>query len=128
MEPLPDDVRQFLAANVDSLEQLEALRILSEGVKQEWRVADFAAQIQATPELTLAHVAALEARGLLHCERREDNLFCRYGCRSPDLDQQLQALLACYRQRPVTMIRLVSQRATDALRDFSDAFKLRKEN
>jgi hypothetical protein len=83
--------------------------------------------MQTTAELAVAHIAALEGRGLLQCERRDGSLYCRFGTRSPELEAQLQQLLELYRQRPVTMIRLVYEKPSDPLRDFSDAFRLRKE-
>lgn len=37
-------------------------------------------------------------------------------------------LLQIYRQRPVSMIKLVYKRAKDSLRAFADAFRFRKES
>ena len=127
MDPIPDEIRQFLAANFDALEQLEALRVLGEDSGREWSSEEIAGQIQATPAMSLVHIAALEGRGLLVCERREGRTFCRFGAKTPELEQQLRTVLDLYRQRPVTMIRLVYPGANQALRDFSEAFKLRKE-
>jgi hypothetical protein len=128
LEPFPEDVRQFLAANIDSLEQLETLRILGEDDAREWEHTEIAQHVQSSPETILAHLATLEGRGLLHCERREGRTFCGYGPHSPELEIQVRELLDLYRQRPVSMIRIVHQRAENALRDFSDAFKFRREN
>jgi hypothetical protein len=36
-------------------------------------------------------------------------------------------VLQLYRERPVSMIKLVYARARDPLRNFADAFRLRKE-
>lgn len=128
MDPLPDDVRQFLESAVDSIEQLEVLRVLSEDPAREWRDDELVVQIQSTLAKTLADLGALEARGLLRSTRRDGHLSCRFSPHTPELESQLRRLLDYYRQRPVTMIRMVHERKRHALQDFSDAFKLRKEN
>jgi hypothetical protein len=128
LDPFPEDVRQFLAANIDSLEQLETLRILGEDASREWELAEIAGKVQTPEDATLAHLTVLEARGLLRSERREKCTVFRYGPRTPELELQIRNLLELYRQRPVSMIRMVYQRADNTLKDFSDAFKFRREN
>lgn len=128
MDPFPDDVRQFLDSAVASVEQLEILRILGEDLAREWGADELGAQIQSTLEMTQADLTALEARGVLRCVRREGRVFCRLSPHSPELESQIRRLLELYRQRPVTMIRMVYERKGSALRDFSDAFKFKKEN
>lgn len=125
-DPVPDDVRRFLDANVESVDQLEILRVLSEDPGRGRAVAELAAEIQAAPDAAAADVAALEARGLLTATGRGRDAVARHGGRTPALDGEVARLLAAYRERPVTMIRLVYARATERLRAFSDAFKLRK--
>jgi hypothetical protein len=44
LDGLPDDVRKFLDASIDSMEQLETLRVLSEEKGREWRVQEIARQ------------------------------------------------------------------------------------
>jgi hypothetical protein len=128
LDPFPDDVRQFLESRVDSVEQLEILRILGEDPAREWRDDEIGAQIQSTLEMTLADLTTLEVRGLLRCARREGRVFCSFGPHSTELGLQMRRLLELYQQRPVTMIRLVYVRKANALRDFSEAFKFKKEN
>ena len=113
--------------NIDSLEQLEALRILGDDPEREWRDDEIAVQIQSMPETTLRHLSVLEGRGMVRCVRREGRLFCTYGPQSPELEAQVRRLLEIYRQRPVTMIRMVYERPPNVLRAFSDAFRLRRE-
>jgi hypothetical protein len=127
LDPFPDDVRLFLEAHIDSIEQLETLRILDEDRGREWRADEIASQVQTTPELAHAHLAALQGRGVLTCVQREGGVYCRYGPHSAELEGQLQRLLELYRQRPVTMIRMVYALPPSPLRTFSDAFRLRKE-
>ena len=127
MEPLPDDIRRFLDGNIETIDQLEVLRVLGEKPDREWTPASLAAEVQADPQLVTAHVAALQGRGLLTAQQRGADLVARHGARTPELQALVSRLLQFYRERPVTMIKLVYERAKDPLRKFADAFRLRKE-
>jgi hypothetical protein len=127
VDPFPDDVRAFLEGNIDCLEQLETLRILGGDPTREWSAADMAREAQTNAELMDGHLAALQARGLLTSARRQGVVYCRHGARTPELREKLDRLLELYRQRPVTMIRMVYEKSSSALRTFADAFRLRKK-
>ena len=127
MEPLPDDIRRFLDENIETIDQLEVLRVLGEKPDREWPAALLAAEVQADPQLVAAHVAALQGRGLLTSFQRGTELIARHGARTPELQVLVGRLLQLYRERPVTMIKMVYERAKDPLRKFADAFRLRKE-
>jgi hypothetical protein len=124
---LPEEVNRFLEANIDSVEQLEILRVLGEDPAREWAAADLAQAVQAQPQTIGPHLIALQGRGLLATATRGTDLFCRYGPATPELGDMVSRLLQAYRERPVTMINLVYARARDSLRSFADAFRLRKE-
>ena len=126
-DPLPDDVRRFLDENIESLEQLEILRLLSEAPDRECTAAQLAAEIQAEPSAAAAHLSALAGRGLLILSGSGTDAVARHGTRAPELGERLGRVLAAYRERPVTMIKLVYARANERLKAFSDAFRLRKE-
>ncbi|MEO2090791.1 MAG: hypothetical protein ABGY75_15000 [Gemmataceae bacterium] len=126
MEPIPEDVRQFLDRSIESIDQLEVLRVLGDDREAEWTAGQLGEVVQADPAAVSGHVAALHARGLLAAEKKGTDWVCRYGPRA-DLEPQVVRLLQCYRERPVSMIKLVYARANDPLRSFADAFRLRGE-
>jgi DNA-binding MarR family transcriptional regulator len=127
LEPLPDDIRRFLDGNIETIDQLEVLRILGEKPDREWTAAELAAEVQAKPQVVATHVVALQGRGLLTAQQRGADLVARHGARTPELQTLVGRLLQLYRERPVTMIKMVYERAKDPLRTFADAFRLRKE-
>jgi hypothetical protein len=128
VEPIPEDIRRFLDGNIETIDQLEILRILGEKPDREWDAASLAAEVQAEVQVVAAHVLALQSRGLLACERGGGaGLVCRHGPRTAELQVQVGRLLQLYRERPVTLIKFVYERAKDPLRKFADAFRLRKE-
>lgn len=128
VNPFPEAVGHFLDANVETVEQLEILRLLGENPHKEWGIADLGREVQATPQAMAAHLTALEGRGLLLTLTRGTECFCRYGPRTPELEGRLAQLLQVYRERPVTTINRVYARAKSALQSFADAFRIRKES
>ncbi len=127
MDPLPEEVKRFLETNIDSVDQLEILRVLGENPEREWTAAALAREVQTRPEAIGPHLAALHSRGMLITVTRGTDLFCRYGPATPELEALVHRLLQVYRERPVTMINLVYARAREALKTFADAFRIRKE-
>lgn len=127
-DPIPERLALFLDRNVESIEQLEILRILGETSDQEWRSSDLARDAQIRPADISSQLAALEQRRLLKTEQRGNELFCRYGPATPEISEQLADLLRFYKERPVTLIRMVYNRVNDRLKAFADSFRLRKEN
>lgn len=127
MEALPEDVVGFLAEYVESVDQLEILRVLGENRQREWEATALCRVLQADPKTLESHLKALQARGLLTAAKRADGLACRYSAGTPELEAKLSRLLKYYRERPVTMIRLVYDRARNPLRSLADKFWNRKE-
>lgn len=127
MDPIPDEVRRFLDENVESVDQLEVLRILGEDPAREWAAGELAGELQADPQALSSDLVALHSRGLLKRAARGTEVFCQYGPATPELADALGLLLRVYLERPVTMIRLVSTRASRAIRSFAEAFRFRKE-
>lgn len=69
----------------------------------------------------------MHARGLLMTTMRGAAISCRYGAGTPQLEEMIGRLLQMYKERPVTMIKMVYDRADDPLRAFANSFRIRKE-
>lgn len=126
MEPIPEDVRHFAYRHIESVDQLEILRVLEENREKEWGITALAEATQVEPKALETHLSSLNGRGILIAEKRPDWLG-RYGPHTPELAAQLERLLQLYRERPVSMIRLVYAQAKNPLRAFAEAFQFRKE-
>lgn len=127
MEPFPDEVRRFADGNIESIDQLEILRVLDENQGEAWDATALGRAIQAEPKAVGAHLAALHGRGLLTAERRAADWFGRHGPHTPELAAQVARLLQLYRERPVSTIKLIYAQAKSPLRVFAEAFKFRRE-
>lgn len=126
-KPIADDVLQFLDANVDSIEQLEILRNLGEDPGKIWSADDLARVTQVEPSIMPAHLSALEGRGLVRTQTHEGRLACQYNLQTTQAAGMLTRLLQAYKEHPVTLIRIVYERADERLKAFAEAFRLRKE-
>lgn len=127
MEPFPKDVQQFLQTFITSTDQLEILRVLGDEPNREWVDPELAKQVQITPETIRSRLHELKQLGFIRCRSNGDRLICQYGPQTVELEKKLQQLLVLYRQRPVTMIRMIYERPANALRNFADAFRLKSK-
>jgi hypothetical protein len=107
---IPGEVFRFLEANVDSIEQLEILRILGECPEREWCAASLARLTQTQHSIITAALETLESRGLLTTRVLGADLLCRYNPHTASLEKPLNQLLGCYRERPVTVIKMLYAR------------------
>jgi len=111
VDPLPEDVARFLDDHIESIDQLEILRVLGEDREREWDSADLAGEVQAEPAAIRTHLTAMQSRGLLRTTTRGVGLSCRYGTGTPELEKIVGRLLQMYKERPVTMIKMVYSEA-----------------
>src|SRR5688572_1302366 len=105
-------------SHLESVEQLEILRILGEDPGRQWDAPGLAHLIQASPDAVAGHLGALQKKSLITCTAEGANLTCRHGAGTPDLDAKVARLLQVYKERPVTMINRIYARARQALKSF----------
>lgn len=127
MEPIPEKTFRFLEQNIDSVDQLELLRLLATDRDKEWSCATLAQAAQTHPHTIARHLEILERRGLVGVVRQPDVTY-RYGVRSPAVDSELTFLLRLYNERPVSIIRLIYTRNQSTWCRFAEALRLRKED
>jgi DNA-binding MarR family transcriptional regulator len=124
----PEHFVRFIDANIESIDQLEILRVLGEDVEKTWAADKLAVECQIKPSNIAANLAALEKRGLLRTQLQESSLVARFVQTTPEMETALRQLLQFYQERPVTLIKLIYARANDRLNSFAEAFRLRKED
>ena len=72
---IPDDVRRFIQASIDSMAQLEALLIVREHPDIAWTVAAMSARLYIAPEQTSAILFRLCADRLVVIKGNDDAQF-----------------------------------------------------
>jgi hypothetical protein len=127
VDPIPVEVKRFIEINIDSVDQLEILRVLGEDPMKEWSATALVQEVQTQVETIGQHLSALQVRGLLAINTQGSELSCRYGANNPETEDMINKLLQVYRERPVTMINLVYAKARRDIQSFAEAFRLKKE-
>jgi hypothetical protein len=118
------DLPQFIARHIGSVEQLEILCLLWGTPQKVWSVQDVFRVIQSSETSVADHLARFLKEGfvVLNGEGR-----FRYHPTRPEMDHCVAELVKAYQERRVAVVEMIYQRRPETLRDFANAFKLRKD-
>ena len=122
-EEISSQVRQFIAEHIPSVARLEVLLLLKTNSLQVWTPEALARELRIDARAAGEQLEALHHDGLLE----PSGAGFRYSPKNPQLDADVIALTQAYLVRRVTVIGLIFARPTDALRSFSDSFKIRRD-
>jgi hypothetical protein len=109
-----DEFCRFIQSSIPSVEAAELLILLMNRAPQ-------AAKVEAGESARYAET--FKERGLLIAEA--DGGYC-FQPTSPELAQLASTLLTAWRQRPVTLIRVIYALRDAKIKSFADAFRIRK--
>lgn len=123
-EPIPSDLRQFLARFIHSVEQLENLLLLARDPTRSWSVAEVFRTIQSSRESVAGTLEKFAREGFLSADAQGG---FRFNPASEELADAVRRLMAAYRERRVSVIELIYKKSgKEGLQDFSNAFLLKK--
>ena len=122
---LPPELRAFLFSCIDSLEQVELLVALAR-TEMPRTTREIGAELGLAEASARAHLETLKARGLLTV-KVGDELAYRYQPKTIELARYTEQLLQHYDSSRLDVLTYVSTRSRTALKQFSDAFKLRDQ-
>jgi hypothetical protein len=120
---LSADLKAFVFACVDSVEQMEILAVLH-GSTVALTTHAVATRLGLSPAAARHHLEVLTARGLLRIDVGDEARFS-YAPRSPTLRTFSDQLVAVYGSSRTAVLRVIAQNAKGSLKSFADAFKLR---
>jgi hypothetical protein len=120
-EPIPEDVRQFILAHIDSIAQLEALQLLRREPGGGWTIGAIAQRLYI--EETQAR-EALEGLRTARLVTATDDIF-RFSADSAELAALADRLIALYALHLIPVTNLVHGKPR--VRAFADAFKFRRD-
>jgi len=123
---ISDRVRILIADQIESVVQLEILLLLRDGAEREFAAREVADVLRIGPTWAEPHLVGLCARGMLVCTNEAEKRY-RYQPNSAELAAAIDELAQSYAERRVSVTALIFSRPPSPLRDFSDAFRLRKE-
>jgi hypothetical protein len=121
-ESVAADLRTFIARYIDSVAELEALLLLRNNPARKWTLAEIAQRLYTSETETNVALLRLCSDGMAACH---DDLY-QYGC-SPALAQMVDRLAEAYRHQLIPITNLIHSKPR-RIREFADAFKLKKDN
>jgi hypothetical protein len=124
---LSPDVVQFVNDTADSLERLELLVMLIESPDRWWDAASAAHAVGVDPTTSQRDLEHLATRNLL-AVNLGTTVSYRYEPGNATVRTASEAFAAAYRNNPRALYRLVVGRQNRAVRDFADAFRVRRHD
>ncbi len=125
-EAFPEDVRQFIVENINSVEQLEVLLLLREHRDEFWAPEGVGKALCTAPAAALLRLTDLRGCRLVAPKEGGEQLY-RYEPGTPERDALVGRLAAAYKERRVSVINLIYSKPHSHVQAFADAFKLRKD-
>jgi hypothetical protein len=125
-DDLPADVRAFIADQVASVVQLETLLMLHRSTERDWGADEVARELGIDRGWAEGQLETLCRQGLAVGADAGGARRYRYGAAAP-VRPTVDGLAKAYAERRVTVIGLIFAKPADALRAFSDAFRIRRD-
>jgi hypothetical protein len=123
---IPQRVLQFLAENIDSVPQLEALLLIGEYPDRTWSAEQVATRIYVRVDRAESILAALHRRRLVD---RPESLPDGFRFTTAEDARQLIAEVSdSYRSNVVVLTRFIHENASASVREFARAFDLKKDH
>jgi hypothetical protein len=121
---LPDDVRQFILKNIDSVPELELLLLLAELVA-ELSIAEAASRIYVDEASARLLLEGLVRRRLLAASG--DPARYRFAPEDPQDEARVREVAQAYRLHLIPMANLIHSKASGSVQEFARAFDLKKD-
>jgi hypothetical protein len=122
---LPEDIRQFLLENIDSIAEMEALVMFMREPAAAWSVEQLVARLYIAPADAERTLERLCARGV--AVRAADGF--RAAALPPVKNATLQRLVHLYDTHLIPITNLIHSKPSGSrVQQFADAFQLRKKD
>lgn len=118
-ENIPEDVREFILRYINSIAQLEALLLFWRESEKTWNVSSMAKRLYITEGETTEVLTQLSADGLLTEHQGS------YRFNSTDWRDLVGELAETYAKQLIPITDIIHSKPR-RIREFADAFKLRK--
>ncbi len=119
---LPNEVLQFLAANISSVEQLEILLLLRAGHERSWSAREIYQRV-------MTNVSSIRQSLEKLCEQeqvRQTGEGQYQFVTNPELERVLEQVARAYKEMPTRILSALYGKPTPEMKAFADAFKFRK--
>lgn len=115
-------VRRLIADRIDSVPELEAILLLRESRDHEWTAEEAGKRLYVSTVVAAHVLGTLVEREFV--ARTQDRY--RYAPASPELAAAVDELAVTYARHLVAVTKLIHSKPSASVRQFSDAFRLRR--
>jgi hypothetical protein len=115
-------VRALLAERLDSVPELEAVLLLREDPARAWTAEEAGTRLYVSTTVADYVLATLAERGFFSAT---DDTF-RYLPATPEIADAVDELATAYRRHLVAVTQIIHSKPSRNVRDFANAFRLRK--
>jgi hypothetical protein len=115
-------VRRFIAGHIESVGQLEVLLLLRAAADKAWTIDEVARAVVTQSASAAGWLEQLRADGLL---ARVDGRY-RYSPPGAAVERAIDDLAESYAKYRVAVIGLIFSKPSEQVRDFPEAFRLRR--
>lgn len=122
-----DELDKFIAAEINSLEQLEILLLLSGNPHRWWTAQDVYNVIKSSTQSVADRLNQMVERGFLKAET-DDEMRFQFGPADENIWRIISELRNAYKERSVKVVQAIYSKPPDAVQEFARAFRLRKDN
>lgn len=123
---IPADIHKFIVTNVDSVGLLEILAVMLKERNKNWTAQDLRNALHSSDQSIDKNLRQLLKIGAVACDEHVPKRY-RYAPANENLDKLLMNLITSYMTFPMRVIEIIYNKSNEILRDFSDAFKIRKD-
>ncbi len=121
--PIPDDVRRFLGAAIDSVPHLEALLLLRGAPDASWSAATLAPRLYVSIDRARGLLEDLSERGLFRATGERYEFAPSDRATAATVDR----LAEVYARNVVGVAEMIHTKPGQPAQHFAEAFRLRKE-
>ena len=125
-DPDRQQVDRFIVDEIDSVPQLEALLLFWNSRPKSWSCQSMAKALYVSPAVSEDILRNIAHRRLIAEVEGNDGEFA-LNADSDEKERMLASLDAIYRRELVRISNMIHSKASRAVRDFANAFRLKKE-
>lgn len=115
------EVKTFIRRHIHSIALLDVLFYLKHHSQKAWTPTEVSTEMRSNPGYARSQLEQLVALGLVVCE----NEAYRYA--TSDMAAMAEELEIVYNSRRSSVINYIYSQPIDSIRDFADAFKIKKD-
>jgi DNA-binding HxlR family transcriptional regulator len=120
------ELEQFIAEEIQSLEQVEILLLLSGNPHKSWNRKGVYDVVKSNLSSVEARLEELSARGILTRETQPEVRY-RFAPAEERIWKVVNELRDAYKERPVKVVQAIYSKPPDAVQEFARAFRVRKD-